>query len=290
MSDVQAWPISLNHRPMRGGYRWRPHDPQSRTAMEQGAARKRRRWVASPAYVTIAWVFDLQAFELFRAWHHAALADGALWFRMPVYTGSAFVTLPCRFNGVYGADLQGLEWHVTAELEVRDVSFLSVDDHAEIAVASWPEALNPLPLRDDFRMTPHRPVIRGDLDGPKDTKLWYQDGVTSAAYQWAMSGDGFELFRAWYHVALADGVAWFDAPVWVGGDFGTRHCRIADMYEAELQVDYTWLVQAEVEVREVPYMADGALYVLGVIGGETWASLAAGIHQFVHQDYPEAVA
>lgn len=292
MSDIRSWPVSLNHRPVKAGYRWRPHDAQMRTPMEQGPARKRRRWIDSPAYIEVSWPWGLNDFELFRAWHHAALGDGSRFFRVPVFTGASFSTLPCRFKGVYDAALQGLEWWVSAEIEVRQVPFLSADDYPEIADRQWPEAIDPLPIRDAYRLTPHRAVLRGDYDGPQDTRLWYEDGVASSSFQWPMSGDGFELFRAWYHVGLADGVSWFKAPVYVGGDYGTRVCRFADAdgWSAELQADGMWLVQAQVETRDVPYMDDGAVYVLGTMGGEAYASLAAGIHQFVHETWPEATS
>lgn len=288
MSDIRTWPVGLNYRPERAGYRWTPHDPQSRTPMEQGPARKRRKWVSSPAYVQVTWIFTGTHYDVFRAWHHLQLDDGANWFRMPLWCGNAFVTLPCRFKGAFQPTPRGLEWVVTAEIEVREVPFAEPEDLPDLLVRDWPEAINPLPIRDAYRMTPHRPVIRSEIDGPQDTKLWYQDGAIAAEFQWPMSPDAFTYFRAWYHHSLKDGVAWFTAPAWVGGAYGTRQCRFENAYEATLQLDYTWLVTASVEIRNVPYMADGALYIATIFGGEAFAGFVADIHHIIHVEYPEA--
>lgn len=284
-----AWPVSLDYRPLRAGYRWRPGDPQLRTEMEQGSARKRRLWDMSPAYASAAWEFSLSEFELFRAWHHAVLADGEKRFRMPVYTGAGFSTLPCKFNGTYQPSLSGLVWTVTGEIEVRQVPYLSADDEPAVALRSFPAGLDPLPIRDGYSMTPHRPIIRSDLDGPAATRRWFEDGPVSPMLQWAFTGAQFELFRSWYHTALGDGVAWFSADAWIGGDFGTRQCRFVDAWEAELQGDYSWLVSTQLEVRDVPYMDDAGVFVLGVVGEEAFTGLASGLHHFVHTTYPAAV-
>lgn len=290
MSDIRAWPVGLNYRPLQAGYKWKPHDPQLRTAMEQGPARKRRRWIASPAYITVAWPFSLREFEVFRAWHHLQLDDGANWFRLNVFTGTDWQLLPVRFKGVYRPTLKGLIWTVSADIEVRQVPFVSVEDEPSIDVRAWPEAVNPLPIRDTYQMSPHRPVVRGDIDGPQDTKLWYQDGATSSDFQWPMTPDQFELFRAWYHTALRDGVSWFTAPAWVGGLFGTRRCRFGEAYEAELQADGQWLVAAAIDMRDLPYLDDGLLYISTLIGDETYQTEVGNIHHFIHTTYPEATS
>lgn len=288
MSDIRTWPAGLQHKPIRAGYKWTPHDPQSRVPMEQGPARKRRRWVESPAYVELVWPFALSRFEVFRAWHHLQLDDGANWFRMPVWTGNAFVSLPCRFKGAYEPALRGLEWWVSAEVEVRQVPYLDPVDYPDLLTRAWPEDIETLPLRDSYRLTPHRPVIRGDIDGPQDTKLWYQDGASASDFQWVMTGAQFNYWRSWYHHGLKDGVAWFTAPAWLGGNFGTRRCRFEAGFEAQLQLDYSWLILASVEMRDLPYLEDGVLYAEVILGEAPLVAGVAGIHHFVHTTYPEA--
>lgn len=285
---IAVWPAGLDHRPQRAGYKWKPHDTQLRTEMEQGPARKRRLWSDSPAYVSASWTFDIETFELFRAWHHAVLEDGALWCRMPIYTGAAFATLPCRFNGPYQAALHGLEWTVTADVEVRQVPYLTADDDEAIEARAFPEALDPLPIREGYMLTPHRAVGRGDLAGPAQTRRWFEDGPVSPTVQWAFTGAQFELFRAWYHTALRDGVTWFSAAVWVGGQYGTRQCRFVDAFEAELQLDYRWLVTAPLEIRDAPFADIDEQFLLLMLGEPAFLRLTGGIHHFVHETYPEA--
>jgi hypothetical protein len=291
MGGILTWPAALSHRPILAGYGWRPHDPQPRIEMEQGPARKRRAWVASPSYISAVWPFSLAEFELFRAWHHTALEDGAAWFRMPVFTGEDFEPCICRFRGVYQPELSGLVWMVSAEVEVRGAAFISPLDAPEAALRVWPASIEPLPLRDGATMTPHRPVIRTDIErGPAAARRWFEDGPVTPQFTWVMPPDAFVLFRSWYHHALRDGAAWFTMPAWVGGWHGTRRCRFYDAWEAALQPDGAWRVSASLEIRDVPYMDDAAVFLIGVLGEPSFTGLSTGIHHFIHVSYPEATA
>lgn len=286
---VATWPIDLNHRPLRDSYRWRPHAPQSRTEMEQGVARKRRLWADSPATISGVWPFSLAGYELFRAWHHAALEDGAAWFRMPVWTGASYFETLCKFVGVHEPVLRGLIWSVAFEIEVRQVAFLAPGFSPSVLARQWPAELDETPLRDGYTMVPHRPVVTSDIaQGPVATKRWFEDGPVTPDLIWAMSPSDFELFRAWYHWGLRDGVSWFLMPVWIGGLYSTRRVRFLGMYEAQISGG-EWLVKARLEVRDVPYLDDSVVFVAGTVGEAAFVGLADGLHDVVHVQYPAAV-
>lgn len=285
-----TWPGALNHRPERDGYRFRPHDAQSRVEMAQGPARKRRLWTDSPAYVTGTWPLMLTEYEIFRAWHHVDLEDGAQWFTLPIYTGASFTSCPCRFSTTYKPSLQGLTWSIGFEIEVRQVPFLASDFAPSIMERAWPDEVEAMPVRDGYTMTPHAPIVRSDIGkGSANTKRWFEDGPVTPELTWAMSADEFEFFRAWYHYGLRDGVSWFTMPAWVGGFSGTRRCRFFDAWEAQLS-GTEWLVSAKLDIRDVPYLDYGETFILSTLGEDAFNGLTSGLHHFVHTTYPEAVS
>lgn len=125
---LPSWPPGLNSRPVRDGYKFSPHDPLARTDMDQGPARQRLVYPNSPATLDIAWPFTADEFEVFRAWHHEDLSDGAAWFWMQVWIGGRQQLGLCQFvGGDYEPVLSGLVWTVSAKLHVRNVEYLSAD-------------------------------------------------------------------------------------------------------------------------------------------------------------------
>lgn len=281
---IEAWPAGLNYKPVMDGYTWRPHDQQSRTEMEQGPARKRRQWKDSPAALSLTWIFTRAQLELFRSWHHTTLEDGALYFRMPVWTGASYATCICKFRSTAKPVPAGQAWSLAADIEVRQVPFIDVATNPSIAGLAWPDELEPLPMRDGFGLT-LPDVVRTDITpGPVASKRWYEDGPATLDLAWMFTGDDFELFRAWYHLGLSDGVAWFTMPAWVGGWYGTRRCRVIDDYQAVLSKGL-WTVTTKLEIREVPYLDDGAAFLLGVLGEESLVAFCDGFHDFLHHTY-----
>ncbi|AVL70870.1 hypothetical protein CEQ07_05230 [Oligella urethralis] len=105
----------------RDGYSLRHVSPFTRTTMESGRARQRRKFSSVPTMVDVTWVFknDSQA-AAFEAWFRDAINDGADWFNMPLKTPVGMQDYVCRFAEMYtGPDLIGISsWRISAKLEI----------------------------------------------------------------------------------------------------------------------------------------------------------------------------
>lgn len=119
---MAAWPSTLPP-PLASGYSLKPVDATVRTDMEAGAARVRRRTNARNDRLSVSWVMTDAQLAIFRAWfdNAAEAAGGAAWFSTSLAIGTTgIVALEARFAGPWQAALLGgLNWSVSAELEVR---------------------------------------------------------------------------------------------------------------------------------------------------------------------------
>lgn len=121
---MPSWPATLP-APVYDGYQLTPVDPVIRSDMEVGAARVRRRTAARNDQVAVSWLFTNAQMAVFRAWYDNAstgAAGGAAWFTgISLALGaSGLVSSEARFAGIWQASaLPGLNWRVTARLEVR---------------------------------------------------------------------------------------------------------------------------------------------------------------------------
>jgi hypothetical protein len=121
---MASWPASLPN-PIIDSYQLSPSDAPLRTEMEFGAARARRLTFARNDRVNAAWKFTDAQMDIFRTWFDdaAEAAGGSAWFTISLPVGNTGLTSQeARFVGLYKASLlPGLNWSVSAELEVRDV-------------------------------------------------------------------------------------------------------------------------------------------------------------------------
>lgn len=116
-----GWPVGLPN-PTVSGYGLNPVDQTIRTDMEVGSARVRRRSLARLDMIDVAWKFTDAQMAIFRDWFDTTAAGGAAWFDINLATGDGGVVLKsAKFNGIWKAGLlPGLNWSVTAKLEVRN--------------------------------------------------------------------------------------------------------------------------------------------------------------------------
>ena len=119
---MSTWPATLPN-PDAAGYAITPVDQTSRTDMEVGAARTRRRTSARNDKIDLSWRLRDAQLTIFRTWFDSATecAGGASWFTVNLAIGTGgLVAVQAKFVGPPKiAHLGGLNWSVTAKVEVR---------------------------------------------------------------------------------------------------------------------------------------------------------------------------
>jgi hypothetical protein len=96
MTITSDWPSALPAA-IVSGYREQPSGAFSRSDMDNGYARQRRRFTSYPMRVVATWVFTAVEWELFSAWYDFGINGGATSFSMPVAAGQSFQTSAVRF-------------------------------------------------------------------------------------------------------------------------------------------------------------------------------------------------
>ena len=121
--QTPAWPIEIPG-PTVDTYALNPVDPSIHTDMEAGAARTRRRTLARNDRVDVGWIFSDSEMAIFRSWFDdpTQCNGGSVWFTVDLALGTGgIVSATARFQSVWKATaLSGLNWSVTATLEIRD--------------------------------------------------------------------------------------------------------------------------------------------------------------------------
>jgi hypothetical protein len=124
MTTAISWPSRLP-LPTYDGYALEPESAVTRTDMESGPARQRRRFTQTPTRIPVRWRMSAVDFATFEAWFRLKLDDGADWFAISLLGGSGIVAHEARFvgqgNTPYKAvPSRGGAWIVTSVLEVRE--------------------------------------------------------------------------------------------------------------------------------------------------------------------------
>ena len=147
------WPAGLPCA-LREGHSTQHATPFTRTTMDSGRARQRRKFSSVPSTQQFSWIFTVGQCLAFEAWFRDALQDGAQWFNMTSRTPLGQTALVCRFQDMYsGPDLVGRDrWRVSAALEIWERPLVTpgwglLPDylvHSDIidraANSQWPEA------------------------------------------------------------------------------------------------------------------------------------------------------
>ncbi|WP_173975895.1 hypothetical protein [Magnetospirillum sp. LM-5] len=124
MTTLVSWPARLP-LPTFDGYALEPQDATSRTDMEAGPARQRRRFTGTPTRIPVRWRFRDVDFATFEAWFRLKLADGADWFAISLLGGIGIAAHEARFVGQGNAPYKAVPgrggvWIVTSVLEIRE--------------------------------------------------------------------------------------------------------------------------------------------------------------------------
>lgn len=262
MATTIAYPAGLP-LPLRSGYGLNHVSPVTRTELESGRARQRRRYTASPSRISVSWIFSQAQAQAFEAWFRWTLSDGAEWFNANLRTPLGLQSHECRFVEMYagpqrvGADL----WQIQATLETRSRPTLSsgiANDQGLANNGLWPAADIdypaglPHPLRSGYELNHASPIMRTDLDtGAAQQRRRYTSVPSIASVSWNFTQAQARTFEAWFRWNLADGVQWFNAVLDSPLGLMPCVCRFAEMYSGPDLVGVDrWQIGASLEIRE----------------------------------------
>ena len=144
MTTTASWPARLP-LPTFDGYALEPESAVTRTDMESGPARQRRRFTQTPTRIPVRWRMSATDFATFEAWFRLKLDDGADWFAITLLGGIGIAAHEARFVGQGNASYKAVPgrsgaWIVTSVLEVRQRPMLD-EGALEIVLDSEPPAL-----------------------------------------------------------------------------------------------------------------------------------------------------
>ena len=133
MADIPVWPASLP-APGPASYALTPVKAFSRTDMDSGTARQRRRFTRTPSYHQVVWTFTQEQFAVFEGFLAYEVGLGANWFQTRMLNGLDMNEVQARFmdDPPYQASLLGSSkdiFQVTATLEVKALPILTRDQY-----------------------------------------------------------------------------------------------------------------------------------------------------------------
>lgn len=129
------WPPQLPS-PSLPGYGLEPQPAFTRTDMDAGPARQRRRFTQAPTEITVQLVMTREQMAIFEAWFEHRIASGADWFDAPLDNGQGVTTVECRFIEPWRSQPLGLGRHaVTARWETVQRPVMT---NAELVAAGVP--------------------------------------------------------------------------------------------------------------------------------------------------------
>lgn len=125
MADIPKWPARLPV-PAAPGYGYQSKAPFVRTEMDAGTARSRRRFRVFPKTVSVSYTFSGEEMEVFEAFVHYEIFDGAAQFETPLATAAGLVNVKASFtqDPPYNVALVAGSldlWKVTAQLETLEL-------------------------------------------------------------------------------------------------------------------------------------------------------------------------
>ena len=96
-TTTPAWPASLP-APRFDGYSIAQTAAFTRSNMDSGTARQRRRFVSTPKQITVSWRVTTSQLKTFEDFFSDDLVEGTLWFTVPMASGAGLVSVLARFT------------------------------------------------------------------------------------------------------------------------------------------------------------------------------------------------
>ncbi|MAM95674.1 hypothetical protein [Parvibaculum sp.] len=292
---LPVWPAAFPKTAQRDGYRGTAHQPHRRTEMDKGNARLRARSLGSPAEIELKWRFAGSRANDFKLFYENDLARGTRWFTVPLWFGGEHRAVPAQFMDRFTITPRAASAvTISTRLCVRRMPYDALEE-GELDTffdpqgrPVWPESLPEGPLRTGIDIDPHRPVLMTELEeGPKTKRDLFGPSPAAQLVQWSMSPAQFETFKAFYVEGLVWGTRWFMAPLWFGRSLDRVPVRFREPFAFEPRFAARVLVTATVEARRLPVIPPGVQALLAMMGAAGLSSLSGGIHDFVHETWPD---
>lgn len=120
MEDIPVFPSSLPQ--VKPGFGVSFEGNQTRTQMESGRSRQRKRFSTDINTFSAEWNLSNFEYEVFKAFLKHKLNSATDWFYIDLFTGGELKTVKARVaNGAYSAtEIPVLYWDVSATLETFD--------------------------------------------------------------------------------------------------------------------------------------------------------------------------
>ena len=162
MADIPLWPAVLP-APSPDGYSLTPVSVFSRTDMDNGTARQRRRFTRTPSYIAVSWMLTQEQFAVFEGFLEYEIGLGTNWFQTRLLNGLGMTPVQARFKDdpPYTAATQGstgLIIQVTASLEVKALPVVTANQYAVIKLYTEDEIAD--------MSDPLHEIIHVELPGP----------------------------------------------------------------------------------------------------------------------------
>lgn len=122
------WPVTnLPAMPLWSGYSIEPVSAVTRTQMESGLARQRRRFGTPPTNVNVRWFMSGTQVGFFKAWQQSASA--AAFFAIKLRLDDGVREVDARFIGKTKITPVGTsgDWFVDQQLEIKDLPLYTSD-------------------------------------------------------------------------------------------------------------------------------------------------------------------
>ena len=162
MADIPVWPGTLPS-PSPDGYAITPVTAFSRTDMDNGTARQRRRFTRTPSYLSVSWTFSQEQLAVFEGFVAYELGLGANWFQVRMLSGTGMNQVQARLmdDPPYKATLQGGSkdiFQVSATLEIKALPIATRDQYEVIRQYTQSDI--------DLMSDPLHEFVHVDLPGP----------------------------------------------------------------------------------------------------------------------------
>ncbi len=126
----------------------------------------------------------------------------------------------------------------------------------------FPDLL-PLPLVEDYSITPNEAIIRTQMEAGTARQRRRFDSVPSRIIvKWLMNASQFALFEAWYKYHAKEGAEWFVIKLLGGLGLIEQEARFTQQFTAKLQNGVLWAITSELEIRDRPTLREDGLSIL----------------------------